>query len=80
MNISKMFTDTAKVRKDSFVSNILILDPHINIYQDLISLLILISVKTADNLLPPGDEMADLHDRVKHFCGVKNEELLEKLK
>jgi len=33
-----------------------------------------------DNLLPPGDEMADLHDRVKHFCGVKNEELLEKLK
>ena len=79
MNISKMFTDTAKVRKDSF-SNILILDPHINIYQDLISLLILISVKTSDNLLPPGDEMADLHDRVKHFCGVKNEELLEKLK
>ena len=34
----------------------------------------------SDNLLPPGDEMADLHDRVKHFCGVKNEELLEKLK
>ena len=29
MNISKMFTDTAKVRKDSF-SNILSLDPHIN--------------------------------------------------
>ena len=81
MNISKMFTDTAKVRKDSFFSsNILILDPHINIYQDLTSLLILISVKPSDNLLPPGDEMADLHDRVKHFCGVKNEELLEKLK
>ena len=79
MNISKMFTDTAKVREDSFFKY-LILDPHINIYQDLTSLLILISVKTLDNLLPPGDEMADLHDRVKHFCGVKNEELLEKLK
>ena len=37
-------------------------------------------VHCSDNLLPPGDEMADLHDRVKHFCGVKNEELLEKLK
>ena len=79
MNISKMFTDTAKVREDSF-SNILTLDPHINIYQDLTSSLILITVKPLDNLLPPGDEMADLHDRVKHFCGVKNEELLEKLK
>ena len=33
-----------------------------------------------DNLLPPGDEFADVHDRVKYFCGVKNEELLEKLK
>lgn len=33
-----------------------------------------------DNLLPPSDEFADVHDRVKYFCGVKNEELLEKLK
>lgn len=33
-----------------------------------------------DNLIPPGDDIADLHDRVKHFCGVKNEELLEKLR
>ena len=39
MNISKMFTDTAKVREDSF-SNILTLDPHINIYQDLTYLFI----------------------------------------
>jgi len=33
-----------------------------------------------DNLIPPGEDMANVHDRVKHFCGVKNEELLEKLK
>ena len=34
----------------------------------------------SDNLLPPNDEFADVHERVKYFCGVKNEELLEKLK
>ena len=33
-----------------------------------------------DNLIPPSDEFADVHDRVKYFCGVTNEELLEKLK
>ena len=34
----------------------------------------------ADNLIPPSDEFADVHDRVKYFCGVTNEELLDKLK
>ena len=34
----------------------------------------------ADNLIPPGDEFAEVHDRVKYFCGVTNEALLEKLK
>ena len=38
------------------------------------------SVCPADNLLPPDEDIADMHDRVKHFCGVKNEELLEKLR
>ena len=33
-----------------------------------------------DNLIPPADEFADVHERVKHLCGVTNEELLEKLK
>lgn len=33
-----------------------------------------------NNLIPPSDEFADVHDRVKYFCGVTNEELLEKLK
>ena len=33
-----------------------------------------------DNLIPPSDEFAEVHDRVKYFCGVTNEELLEKLK
>ena len=33
-----------------------------------------------DNLIPPSDEFADVHDRVKYFCGVTNEELLEKLR
>lgn len=33
-----------------------------------------------DNLIPPSDEFADVHDRVKYFCGVTNEELLDKLK
>lgn len=37
-------------------------------------------INSKDNLLPPGDEFADVHERVKYFCGVKNEELLEKLK
>ena len=32
------------------------------------------------NLIPPGDEFADVHERVKYFCGVTNEELLEKLR
>ena len=30
--------------------------------------------------MPPDEDIADMHDRVKHFCGVKNEELLEKLR
>jgi dsDNA-specific endonuclease/ATPase MutS2 len=34
----------------------------------------------SDNLIPPGDEFEDLHERVKYFCGVTNEELLEKLR
>lgn len=33
-----------------------------------------------NNLIPPTDEFADVHDRVKYFCGVTNEELLDKLK
>ena len=30
--------------------------------------------------MPPNDEFADVHERVKYFCGVTNEELLEKLR
>ena len=30
--------------------------------------------------MPPNDEFADVHRRVKYFCGVQNEELLEKLR
>lgn len=33
-----------------------------------------------NNLIPPSDEFAEVHDRVKYFCGVTNEELLDKLK
>ena len=34
----------------------------------------------AGSIIPPGDEFADVHERVKYFCGVTNEELLEKLR
>jgi len=37
-------------------------------------------IHSKSSLIPPADEFSDVHERVKYFCGVTNEELLEKLK